>query len=189
MTDLSPDDALDASSVVRAAAGDDGAFADLVRRHQRRALRLAFVICGSTEEAEDAVQDAFVKAHGALHTVRPGAPVVPWLMRIVANTARNRRRSGTRRTRVAVRAGGQRVVDPEHDVEDAALASVRDEALLAAVARLGERDRRVIALRWFADLSEAETASVLRVPVGTVKSRTSRALARLQAELEETPHG
>ena len=104
MTDLTPEDDLDARLVERAVGGDDRAFADLVRRHQARALRLAFVICGSTQEAEDAVQDAFVKTYAALPRVLPHTAVLPWLMRIVANTARNRRRSAGRRERATARA-------------------------------------------------------------------------------------
>src|SRR5687768_3606196 len=103
MTELEAEDHLDASLVARAVGGEELAFADLVRRHQARALRLAYGICGSTQEAEDAVQEAFVKAHGALGRVRPDSPVRPWLMRIVANTARNRRRSRVRRDRVTTR--------------------------------------------------------------------------------------
>jgi RNA polymerase sigma factor (sigma-70 family) len=99
MTELTPDDAFDASLVVRARDGDDAAFAALVRRHQARSLRLAYSICGSKMEAEDAVQDAMVRAHAALHHVRVESAVRPWLMSIVANTARNRRRASSRRER------------------------------------------------------------------------------------------
>ena len=80
------DDAL----VRRALAGDGGAFGDLVRRHQSAALRVAFGICGSTEEARDIVQDAFVKGHRALRSWRGDAPVRSWLLRIVANDAAQR---------------------------------------------------------------------------------------------------
>jgi RNA polymerase sigma-70 factor (ECF subfamily) len=182
MTELSPDDARDATLVARAVGGDRHAYADLVRRHQARALRLATVICGSTQEAEDAVQDAFVKAHGALSRVRPDEPVRPWLMRIVANTARNRRRSAGRRLRAHGRLQAQAAhVVPSTEAE--ALAGLRDDELWAALARVDSRDRAVLGLRFFAELTEAETASALGVARGTVKSRTSRALERLRAEL------
>ena len=184
MTDLSPDDELDARLVERAIGGDGTAYADLVRRHQARALRVAFVICGSVSEAEDAVQDAFVKAHAALRSVRRDAPVRPWLMRIVANTARNAVRSRSRRQRVWTRQAAQRATSPPTP-EDEVLASVRDRDLWAALAQLGERDRRVLGLRFFGGLSESETAAALEVPVGTVKSRSARALARLHDLLQE----
>lgn len=185
MTDLSPDDELDATLVARAVGGDDLAFAQIVRRHQCRAARVAFGICGSTQEAEDAVQEAFVKAHGALHRVRPELPLRPWLMRIVANTARNRRRSAVRRTRAHDRA---RALDAGHHARPAdvdALAGLGDLPLWAAMAQLSSRDRRVLSLRYIAGLSEAETAAALGVAPGTVKSRASRALGRLRALLAE----
>lgn len=188
MNDPSPDDEIDAQLVERARAGDDRAFADLVRRHQRRALRLAMAICGSMEEAEDAVQDAFVKAHGALDRVHPHAPVRPWLLQVVANTARNHRRSTWRRTaahrRAAARAPEAEMSSVNDHPDDLAVRAVVDDALWAAVAGLNERDRRIVALRYFAGLSEAETAATLDVAPGTVKSRTARALGRLRAELE-----
>ena len=185
MTDLSPHDELDATLVARAVGGDDLAFAEIVRRHQAVAARVAFGICGSRQEAEDAVQEAFVKAHGALARVRPDLPLRPWLMRIVANTARNRRRSLLRRDRAHDRA---RAIDSPHPIdgtESAALALLGDRPLWAAMDRLPSRDRRVLALRYIAELSEAETADALGVATGTVKSRTSRALARLRDLLGE----
>jgi RNA polymerase sigma-70 factor (ECF subfamily) len=106
------------------------------------------------------------------------------MLRIVANEARNRRRSANRRSTLALR-----VVDPTTDggasPEDAAVASERRRALAAAVGSLEDRDREVIALRWFAELSEAEMATALGVRPGTVKSRLSRAMERLRAALAD----
>ena len=90
--------------VARARRGDTGAFGVLVGRHQRAALRTAFAVMGSESEAEDVTQEAFVKAFRALPRFREGLPLRPWLMQIVANEARNRRRSQGRRERLAVRA-------------------------------------------------------------------------------------
>lgn len=180
-----PDGAVDeAALVARARAGDVGAFSVLVERHQRAALRTAFAVGGSESEAEDVTQEAFVKAFRALPRFREGLPVRPWLMQIVANEARNRRRSRGRRERLAVRAAAMGGASSSSS-EDLALASVTAAALRAALARLDDRDRTVIALRYFAGLSEAETALALEVPAGTVKSRLSRALDRLRAELGE----
>jgi RNA polymerase sigma-70 factor (ECF subfamily) len=180
-----PDGAVDeAALVARARAGDVGAFSVLVERHQRAALRTAFAVGGSESEAEDVTQEAFVKAFRALPRFREGLPVRPWLMQIVANEARNRRRSRGRRERLAVRAAAMGGASSSSS-EDLALASVTAAALRAALARLDDRDRTVIALRYFAGLSEAETALALEVPAGTVKSRLSRGLDRLRAELGE----
>jgi RNA polymerase sigma-70 factor (ECF subfamily) len=173
--------------VARARLGDTGAFGVLVGRYQRAALRTAFAVMGSESEAEDVTQEAFVKAFRALPRFREDLPLRPWLMQIVANEARNRRRSQGRRERLAVRAavvgGGAR--REAGSAEDLALGAVSAGELRAALARLDDRDRTVIALRYFAGLSEAETAAALDVPAGTVKSRLSRALDRLRAQLGE----
>jgi RNA polymerase sigma-70 factor (ECF subfamily) len=160
----------------------------LVGRHQRAALRTAFAVMGSESEAEDVTQEAFVKAFRALPRFREGLPLRPWLMQIVANEARNRRRSRGRRERLAVRAAavGGAASRESGSAEDLALGAVSAGELRAALARLDDRDRTVIALRYFAGLSEAETAAALDVPAGTVKSRLSRALERLRDELGET---
>jgi RNA polymerase sigma-70 factor (ECF subfamily) len=168
--------------VERAREGDIAAFEELVSRYQVRAVRLAYTFAGG--DAEDAVQEAFVKAYRSLATFRQGSSFRPWLFAIVANEARNRRRSAGRRERLAVRAEGAAataaaVVTPE----DAALASDRRRRLAAAIDTLGDRDREVIACRWFAGLTEAEMAVVLSCRPGTVKSRLSRALDRLRAAL------
>jgi len=88
--------------VRRARRGDERAFAELVRMHQEIAYRIAYLISG--DEGEDAVQDGVLKAWRALGRFRPGAPFRPWLLRIVANEARNRRRSSGRRAALALRA-------------------------------------------------------------------------------------
>ena len=88
----------------RARAGDVAAYETLVRRYQDVALRTASLVAPEADAA-DAVQDAFVKAYAALPRFRAGAPVRPWLLSIVANESRNRRRSATRRADLAVRAG------------------------------------------------------------------------------------
>src|SRR5439155_13647115 len=90
--------------VLRAQRGDERAFAELMRTHQEVAFRVAYLIAGSAGEAEDAVQDGFIKAWRALGRFRRGAPLRPWLLQIVANEARNRRRSAGRRAALALRA-------------------------------------------------------------------------------------
>jgi RNA polymerase sigma-70 factor, ECF subfamily len=174
----------DAALAERAKRGDERAFEDLVRMYQGIAFRTAFLLTGSASEAEDAAQTAFVKAWSALPRFRPGAPFRPWLLRIVANEAHNRRRKRGRR------APPERHATAAHPLGDAAPSpegaavgrELRDE-LLAAVSRLDQRDRDVLTCRYFLELSEEETAVVLGVRRGTVKSRTARALARLRAEV------
>ncbi|MDQ3874484.1 MAG: sigma-70 family RNA polymerase sigma factor [Actinomycetota bacterium] len=174
----------DEELVERARRGEGHAYDDLVERHQAAAFRTAYVITGSAVEAEDAAQEAFVKAYRALGRFRRGAPFRPWLLRIVANEARNRRRSSARRAGLTIRlAGDQSSGDAAPSPEAQLLDSERREALLAALVRLREEDRLVIACRYFLELSEDETAAVLGWRRGTVKSRLSRALERLRGEL------
>jgi RNA polymerase sigma factor (sigma-70 family) len=165
--------------VRRARRGDERAFAELVRLHQEIAFRIAYLIAGN--EAEDAVQDGVLKAWRALGRFRPGAPFRPWLLRIVANEARNRRRSSGRRDALALRAEREDVSGgAAPSPETAVLAADERERLLSALDGLPDDARLVLACRYLLELSEAETAVALGVRRGTVKSRTSRALERLR---------
>lgn len=167
--------------VERAKQGDEAAYGDLVQAYQGIAFRTAYVIAGNSTDAEDAAQEAFVKAYRALGRFRTGSPFRPWLLRIVANEARNRRRSAGRRAALSLRAAteessGGAAPSPE----GAVLAGEDRERLLDAVNELREEERLVIACRFFLELSEEETAAALDVRLGTVKSRTSRALEHLR---------
>ena len=173
----------DADLIARARAGDDHAFGMLVARHQTVAFRAAYVIAGQAADAEDAAQEAFIKARAALGRFRVGAPFRPWLLTIVANEARNRRRSAGRRSALVSRAAAEPVA-PVPLPEAAALAGSERRELAQALARLGADHREVIVLRYLLDLSEAECAAALGCHPGTVKSRLSRALGRLRLEME-----
>ena len=177
--------------VERARAGDPGAFAALVRGHQEIAFRTAYLITGNAADAEDAAQEGLIKARRALGRFRAGEPLRPWLLAIVANEARNRRRAAGRRAALVLRAAGEARPSGEAapSPEAALLAGERRAALLDAIGGLGEDDRAVIGCRYLLELSEAETAAALGVRPGTVKSRLSRALARLRAELGEDARG
>ena len=171
--------------VERARRGDLRAWETIVRTHQGIAFRTAYVLTGSAADAEEAAQDGFVKAYRALGRFRRGASFRPWLLRIVANEAHNRRRSAARRERLSLRAAAEaRPGDAVPSPEAALLARENQESLLAAVERLSDDHRDAIACRFFLDLTEDETAAALRVRRGTVKSRLSRALERLREELE-----
>ncbi len=167
--------------MLRARGGDGHAFEELVRAHQEVAFRIACLITGSAAEAEDAVQDGLVKAWGALGRFRTDAPLRPWLLQIVANEARNRRRAAGRRAALALRAEREGVSGDTAPSPETALVS-RDERrrLLAALDALPDDSRLVLVCRYLLDLSEEETAVALGVRRGTVKSRTARALDRLR---------
>jgi RNA polymerase sigma factor (sigma-70 family) len=171
--------------VEQARRGDAAAFATLVRPHQEIAFRTAYLITRNAADAQDAAQDALLKAHRALRRFRRDAPFRPWFLTIVGNEARNRLRSSGRRDGLTLRAGleqaslGFTAPSPE----GAALAAEERAALLAAVERLPNEQRLAVTCRYFLDLSETETATVLGIRAGTVKSRLARGLERLRAEL------
>ena len=176
----------EARLVDRAKRGELDAYEEIVRLHQTIAFRTAWMITRSAADAEEATQDAFVKAHAALGRFREGAPFRPWLLAIVANEARNRVRSAGRRASLALRvAEERRPGDAVPSPEAALLDSERRDELLTAIERLPDQAREAIACRYLLDLSEEETAAALDCPRGTVKSRVSRALDRLRAELGE----
>jgi RNA polymerase sigma-70 factor (ECF subfamily) len=171
----------EAELVHRAKGGDVGAYEELVRMHQDLAVRTAYVITGQAADAQDAVQEALVKAYRALGRFREDAPFRPWLLRIVANEAISRRRSVRRQAGLAMRAAEGRLPDDAvPSPEGAALAQERRRQVVAAVGRLRPEERLVIAYRYWFDLSEAEMADALGCPRGTVKSRLSRAMGRLR---------
>jgi len=175
----------DRELVERAKGGDLNAYEEIVRRHQTTAFRVAYSICGSREDAEEAAQDGFVKAYRALGRFRSRAPLRPWLLQIVANEARNRRRARGRRADLIARL--ERVPgsgEAAPSLEPGLLADADRRELLAALERLPARSRQAIACTYLLGLSEAETAAALGCRPGTVKSRLSRGLARLRAELE-----
>jgi RNA polymerase sigma-70 factor, ECF subfamily len=180
----------DRELVARAQRGDAAAYEELVRRHQGIALRAAYLFAGDASDAQEAAQDAFVKAYRALGRFRTAEPFRPWLLRIVANEARNRRRAAGRRQAMALRAAADAAPGDAAPSPEAALVSAERRAeLLAALYRLGDDHRLALSCRYLLELSEAETAAALGVRRGTVKSRLARALERLRAELPEERDG
>jgi len=171
--------------VLRAQRGDARAYEEIVRTHQQIAFRVAYLVTGNAAEAEDAAQEGFIKAWRAFGRFKPELPVRPWLLQIVANEARNRRRSAGRRAQLALRAEraalpGATAPSPEHAVVDAA----ERQRLLEALDGLPDDARLVLSCRFLLGLSEEETAATLDVKRGTVKSRTARALDRLKETYE-----
>ena len=165
-------------------AGDTDAYSVLVRRHAAVAMRTAALL-GAGSDTEDVVQEALVKAYRSLGRFRLDRPFRPWLLRIVANEAHNAHRSAVRRSAREerdARALTTWLDDVSVDVTD----REAKEQVLAAVGRLPDPLRRVVVCRYLLELDEAETAVVLGVPRGTVKSRLSRGLGRLRDDLRTT---
>jgi RNA polymerase sigma factor (sigma-70 family) len=147
------------------------------------------VLLGAGDDADDVIQTAFVKAYRTLHRFNDAAPFRPWLLRIVANETHNLTRGRGRYDRAILRAAVLAETAPAvSEPPDLVIAAERRKTLLAAVRELPEKERLVVTYRYLLDLSEAETAATLGWPRGSVKSRLSRALRHLQAELEEAAH-
>ena len=176
--------------MARARRGDERAYEELVVRYSDLAFRTAYVATGSAADAEEAALDGFVKAHRALDRFREGEPFRPWLLRIVGNEARNRRRAAGRRAKIELTAArADRAGDAAPSPEAAVLAAERRAELLAALDRLEPDARQVVACRSLLELDVAETAAALGLPEGTVKSRLSRALERLRAVMARPAGG
>jgi RNA polymerase sigma factor (sigma-70 family) len=149
-------------------------FEDLTRPHLEMAFRLAYLITRNRADAEDVVQDALMKAWKAFGRFDAERPMRPWLLQIVANEARNKKRSAGRYERLALRiaSSGGAAPSPE-EIDDR-------ERLVAALDQLSDAHRLVLGCRYLLQLTEQETAVALDVAEGTVKSRVSRALDALR---------
>jgi len=155
-----------------------------VRGYQEVAFRTAYFSTGDTLEAEEATQEAFVKAYRALGRFRSGARFRPWLLAIVASEVRNQRRAAARRAGLFLRVAREGTSENSASSPEAAvLAAERREELLEALGCLREEAKWAIACRYFLGLSEEETAAILGCAQGTVKSRLSRALRSLRTEI------
>jgi RNA polymerase sigma-70 factor (ECF subfamily) len=173
----------EADLVSRAARGDHQAYAELVRPYERLVYRVAVVITGGSSDAEEASQNGLIKAYRSLDRFTPGAAFRPWLLRIVVNEAHNVVRSARRHERLGARAREQ------HDAaiagpEDAVVAREEVESVLDALGRLSDADRLAVALRYFAELPDAEAAALTGTSTEAYRVRLLRARRRLKTVLE-----
>jgi RNA polymerase sigma-70 factor (sigma-E family) len=167
---------------VGAAERDRAAYAAVFREHRDAVLRVALLLCGDRHRAEEATAEAFAKVwpHWRRgHVLEERA----YLCRAVVNELRSR---GRRRQLEAAVANRRAVVGAVRSVEDD---TVERSVVLAALARLPERQRAAVVLRYYEDLSEAQTAEALGMRLGTVKSQTARGLARLRELLAHDAGG
>jgi RNA polymerase sigma-70 factor (ECF subfamily) len=172
----------EAALVTRVVAGDRAAFGVLVERYAAVARRVARAVLGNAEDADDAAQDAMLSALVKLDQYDPRRPFGPWLLRIVANAATDRRRRRTVRHAQpldpGLTAGGPR---PDTTAERRALS----ESLRQALAELPERRRMAVVLFDVEGYSHAEIAGILKIPEGTVRSEVFHARRRLRALLAD----
>ena len=163
-------------------ADRDSAITALFVAHHRRLVGLARLLVDDQQTAEDVVQEAFGQLHRRWTWLRDKDAAVGYLQVAVTNGSRSAlRRRGVRRQRDEVH------VDDEPSAEQAALRGETSRELRASIAALPVRQRQVLVLRYYLDLSEAEIADRLEISKGSVKQHASRALAALSSRLEVTP--
>lgn len=177
----------DSQLIAAARQGDRTAFEALVRRYQDRLYAAMVQVTGSAEEAEDVVQDAFVRAFLKLDTFQNNSQFFTWLYRIAFNSAlsRIRRRKGTTSLDQARETVGDEPVDnfgaPDHRMlQDEQVAMVR-----MALQKLSDDHRTILVLREMDECAYEEIAEILQISIGTVRSRLNRARTQLRIVLEE----
>lgn len=176
--------------IERARKGDLDAFGELLRAYQAEARRLAYVVTGQTDDAEDAVQEAFVKAWRSLASFDPDRPFRPWLLKIVANEAKMRRRSAGQRQRLQLRLAEEAGSSPLNARSPEVTAIDRESMrrILDEIELLPEPDEIVLKLHYFLGMSTVEIADALDEPDGTIRSRLSRATRKLRERVVAKQH-
>ena len=176
---------MDESTLIRHAAnGDAAAWEPLVLAHQEAVFRLSYLLLGDPDDAEDIAQETFLRAWNHLKRFDTTRPLRPWLLSIASNLASNRRRSAGRYLSALTRAFRNEPVSST-SIEEKSTRHLEASQLWKAVQTLSVPDQQIVYLRYFLDLSVAETAEVLRIAEGTVKSRLSRALDRLRGIIQQ----
>jgi RNA polymerase sigma-70 factor (ECF subfamily) len=172
--------------VQRARRGDQGAFAALVTRHQRYVYNLAYRLLRDAHEAEDLTQEAFLRAWRGLGGYRGDARFTTWLYRIVTNLCYNRMPGLRRQVAQAGDAALEALSAPQaHDPQDQVEASERRARVQAAIEALPDKYRLIVTLFYLQQLSYAEIAETLNLPLGTVKTHLYRARGRLKRLLAD----
>jgi RNA polymerase sigma-70 factor (ECF subfamily) len=174
----------EAAQIILARQGDQTAWVAIVRQHQTAIFRFAWLLLGDRDEAEDVAQETFLRAFRALDTFEDERPLRPWLLQIAKNLAANRRRS-LRRYIAALGRWWQHQASTEVDFTVRNSEFATTDELWRAVRTLDPPDQEIIYLRYFLELSVAETAEALNIAPGTVKSRLSRALERLRGVIQQ----
>jgi RNA polymerase sigma-70 factor (ECF subfamily) len=175
---------LEESTLVRQAAnGDAAAWEALMRQHQEAVFRFAYLLLGDPDDAEDVAQESFLRAWKYLKRFDSTRPLKPWLLSITSNLASNRRRSAGRYFAAVMRAFRDEPTSMR--IEEKSAQNLEAAELRNAVQKLHPDDQQIIYLRYFLDLSVNETAQVMQVAEGTVKSKLSRALEKLRTVIRQ----
>jgi RNA polymerase sigma-70 factor, ECF subfamily len=175
---------LDESTLIRHATdGDAAAWEPLVLAHQEAVFRLCYLLLGDPDDAEDIAQETFLRAWNHLERFDTSRPLRPWLLSIASNLASNRRRSAGRYLSALMRAFRNEPAS-SINIEEKSTQHLEASQLWKAVQTLSVPDQQIVYLRYFLELSVAETADALNIAEGTVKSRLNRALDRLRSIIQ-----
>lgn len=169
-----------AQAGIKVQAPEDEALREAFEQHYVPLLKLCIALSGQRDVGEDIVQEAFVRSAARIPTL-PARDVLPYLRRVALNLCLNLWRNRLRRRAIEARlrpTGGVSAQSPSPYVDERTV-------VWQALSHLPERQRACVVLRYYEDLSERETAVLLRCSVGTVKSQTSRALAKLRRDLRD----
>lgn len=165
----------------------DSAVGELYAAHWRGLVRIATLLVSDLETAEDVVQDAFIAFHGRWTRLRDPELALAYLRRSVVNGARSALRRRSVATRYLNRHGRAQAAQTDLPAEERALARSGHADVLRCLQQLPERQREVVVLRYYVDLSEVDTAAQLGISRGAVKSHASRGLAKLRDLLPVEP--
>ena len=166
----------------------DAALTDLYAAHWRSLVRLSWLLVRDQHVAEETVQDAFVAMHSRWSQLRNQDLALAYLRRSVVNASRSvlRHRGVEERYLIAENTARTAELDIEPSAESRAVEHATGDQLVAAVGRLPRRQREVLTLRYYLDLSEAQIADALSISAGSVKAHAHRGLAALRSDVEGT---
>lgn len=169
--------------------GDRNAFNELVLKYQSKVVNIAYGMLSVREDAEDAAQEVFIKIYKNISSFNENSAISTWIYRITVNTCNDILRKRINKKTISIYSDNDdesdmAIPDSSHTPEEAAEASEIHRTLLAAISGLKEEYRCVITLFDLEGMSYEEIAKIINVPVGTVKSRLSRARGQLRKSLE-----
>ncbi len=178
MADPRHDGSASNGSRVGRAVDADAAIVEIYGAHYRSLVRLATLLVHDIATAEEVVQDSFVALHAGLHRLRDSEKTLSYLRAAVVNRARS-----VLRHRIVVDRNAPKPAPDMPSAEHGALALIERSSVVAALRSLPERQREVVVLRFYGDLSEAQIATAMGITRGAVKSHTSRAMSALRSVL------
>jgi len=194
MTDVlrnDPKTPTDEELIERFQQGDGHAFEEIVKRYKDPLLNFIYRFVGNQEEAEDILQETFLRVYRKRHAYRQVAKFSTWIYTIAGNLARTELRKRKRRRLFSISDMGveedkdYEVSDEEFNPEQHVDSLLHDEVIQREINKLSPKFREVIILRDIQEFSYEEISQILRIPIGTVKSRVNRARLRLQSRLKK----